>query len=338
MDIKQKISLQAYNTFGIDVLAEKFLEIHSFNDLKLAFEAGIFKENVLILGGGSNILLTSDFKGFVVKNYLRGIAIVEKTDDFILVKAASGEIWHELVLFCVNNQFAGIENLSLIPGTVGAAPMQNIGAYGVELIDVFESLTAMDLETGEMKIFTKNECAFNYRSSVFKTVFKGKYFITDVTFRLTVVPIIKINYGAIQEVLASKNIEFPNIRDVSDAVIEIRQNKLPDPKILGNAGSFFKNPEITDVQFEALKKVYTTIPGYPTTPGFTKVPAGWLIEQCGWKGKQVGNTGAHKNQALVLVNYGNATGAEIMELALAIQQSVQEKFGITIIPEVNVIT
>lgn len=338
MEIKHQISLKTFNTFGINVQADNFVAIGSFDDLNQAFEHQLFAHKCLILGGGSNVLFTGDFAGTIFKNNLKGISILEQDDATVLIKAASGEIWHDLVMYCVQNNFAGVENLSLIPGTVGAAPMQNIGAYGVELIDVFESLSAFDVIEGTNRIFTKEECDFGYRSSVFKTIYKDRYFITDVTLRLSKSPVLNISYGAIKDVLAEKNIIHPTIKDISEAVIAIRKSKLPDPKILGNAGSFFKNPEIPESFYLQLKTTFPEMPGYPTAVGFTKVPAGWLIEQCGWKGKQVGNTGAHKNQALVLVNYGNATGAEIMQHAFTIQQSVQEKFGITIVPEVNLIS
>ena len=338
MEIKHQISLKTFNTFGINVQADNFVAIGSFDDLNQAFEHQLFAHKCLILGGGSNVLFTGDFAGTIFKNNLKGISILEQDDATVLIKAASGEIWHDLVMYCVQNNFAGVENLSLIPGTVGAAPMQNIGAYGVELIDVFESLSAFDVIEGTNRIFTKEECDFGYRSSVFKTIYKDRYFITDVTLRLSKSPVLNISYGAIKDVLAEKNIIHPTIKAISDAVIAIRKSKLPDPNILGNAGSFFKNHEIPESFYLELKTTFPEMPGYPTAVGFTKVPAGWLIEQCGWKGKQVGNTGAHKNQALVLVNYGNATGAEIMQHAFTIQQSVQEKFGITIVPEVNLIS
>ena len=338
MEIKHQISLKTFNTFGINVQADNFVAIGSLDDLNQAFEHQLFAHKCLILGGGSNVLFTGDFAGTIFKNNLKGISILEQDDATVLIKAASGEIWHDLVMYCVQNNFAGVENLSLIPGTVGAAPMQNIGAYGVELIDIFESLTAFDVIEGTNRIFTKEECDFGYRSSVFKTIYKDRYFITDVTLRLSKSPVLNISYGAIKDVLAEKNIIHPTIKDISEAVIAIRKSKLPDPQILGNAGSFFKNPEIPESLFLQLKTTFPEMPGYPTAVGFTKVPVGWLIEQCGWKGKQVGNTGAHKNQALVLVNYGNATGAEIMQHAFTIQQSVQEKFGITIVPEVNLIS
>lgn len=337
MEVSNNINLSPYNTFGIAAIAKQFITINSINDIALAIEANIFTQKHLIIGGGSNILLGGDYDGIVIKNNLKGKQVVNEDDEFVWVKAAGGEIWHELVMFCVNLNLGGIENLSLIPGTVGAAPIQNVGAYGVELTDVFETLEAIDIVTGELKIFPKAECAFGYRTSVFKTNLKGKYFITAVTFKLSKHPVIKMQYGAIKDVLAAQQIVAPTIKDISNAVIAIRSSKLPDPKILGNAGSFFKNPEISNTQFSDLKLLYPEMPGFPTQNNLTKVPAGWLIEQCGWKGKRVGNTGAHKDQALVLVNYGNATGQEIIALAETIQQSVKDKFGIAIVPEVNLV-
>ncbi|MBK8343175.1 MAG: UDP-N-acetylmuramate dehydrogenase [Bacteroidetes bacterium] len=337
MEVSNNINLSSYNTFGISANAKEFITINSINEIALSIDAKIFSQKHLIIGGGSNILLGGDYDGIVIKNNLKGKQVINEDDEFVWVKAAGGEIWHELVMFCVNLNLGGIENLSLIPGTVGAAPIQNIGAYGVELTDVFETLEAIDIVTGELKIFSKAECAFGYRTSVFKTNLKGKYFITAVTFKLSKHPIIKMQYGAIKDVLAAQQIDAPTIKDISNAVIAIRSSKLPDPKILGNAGSFFKNPEISNTHYNDLKLVYPEMPGFTTQNNLTKVPAGWLIEQCGWKGKRVGNTGAHKDQALVLVNYGNATGQEIIALAETIQQSVMDKFGIAIVPEVNLV-
>jgi len=337
LEVSNNINLSSYNTFGISANAKEFITINSINEIALSIDAKIFSQKHLIIGGGSNILLGGDYDGIVIKNNLKGKQVINEDDEFVWVKAAGGEIWHELVMFCVNRNLGGIENLSLIPGTVGAAPIQNIGAYGVELTDVFETLEAIDIVTGELKIFSKGECAFGYRTSVFKTNLKGKYFITAVTFKLNKHPVIKMQYGAIKDVLAAQQIVAPTIKDISNAVIAIRSSKLPDPKILGNAGSFFKNPEISNTHYNDLKLVYPEMPGFTTQNNLTKVPAGWLIEQCGWKGKRVGNTGAHKDQALVLVNYGNATGQEIIALAETIQQSVMDKFGIAIVPEVNLV-
>lgn len=337
MNIQHNISLKPYNTFGIDVNAASFVEIHTTDDVQALVVAGAFRAKYLVLGGGSNVLLTGNFDGLVIRNCLKGIRIVTEDADTVLLEAAGGEVWNEVVMFAVEQGWGGIENMSLIPGTIGAAPMQNIGAYGVELTQVFDSLTAINIETGEEQIFNHADCQFGYRESIFKHALKGKYFITSVRLRLQKKPVVHIAYGAIKDVLAAAQIINPTVKDVSQAVISIRKSKLPDPAVLGNAGSFFKNPEIDVAQYEVLKNNYPSIPGYPTTPGKIKVPAGWLIEQCGWKGKVVGNTGAHKDQALVLVNYGNATGAEIMQLAHNIQQSVQDKFAIQINPEVNLV-
>ncbi len=337
MELKNHISLKDHNTFGIDVKADAFVRIQTANDLQNAVSEGIFTKKYLVLGGGSNILFTGDFHGTVIQNAITGIKIEDETADAVFVSAKGGETWHKLVMFCVERDLGGIENLSLIPGTVGAAPIQNIGAYGVELKETFFQLTAIDLSSGDKKIFTHADCKFGYRNSIFKQELKGKYFIYEVTVRLEKNKKLNVSYGAIRQVLNEKGIEFPTIKNVSDAVIQIRKSKLPDPEILGNAGSFFKNPEIPTAGFEILKKEFPEIPGYPLENNFTKIPAGWLIEQCGWKGKRIGNTGAHKDQALVLVNYGGATGNEIYTLALEIVKSVKEKFGIEIQPEVNII-
>ncbi len=296
---------------------------------------------MLILGGGSNVLFTQDFDGLVLKNSLKGIEIVKEVGDKVFIKAASGENWHQFVLWCIEKNFAGIENLSLIPGCVGAAPMQNIGAYGVELKDVFHELEAIEIATGTTKIFSNDVCRFGYRESVFKKELKNQFIITSVTFQLhnlnvSDLYIYHVDYGDIKAELAENSVFDLNIKAVSDAIIKIRSSKLPDPKELGNSGSFFKNPVISNEQFALLQQAYPLMPSYNAGEGKTKVPAGWLIEQCGWKGKRVGNTGAHAKQALVLVNYGNATGSEVKELATAIQQSVKEKFGIEIEAEVNV--
>ena len=284
------------------------------------------------------MLLCNDYPGLLIRNAIKGLQIVHEDDDHVLLRVYSGESWHETVMYCVERNWGGIENLSLIPGTVGAAPMQNIGAYGVELEQVFDQLEALNLNTLELETFNKTQCAFGYRESVFKRQLKGQYFIYSVTFKLSKKPIIHADYGDIQAILNEKGLsaETAGIKDVSDAVIHIRQSKLPDPKVLGNSGSFFKNPQITKEHFEALKLQFPDIKGYPQNDGI-KVPAGWLIEQCGWKGKRVGNTGSHAKQALVLVNYGGATGSEIYQLAQDIIQSVADKFSIQLEPEVNIV-
>lgn len=338
MNIQQHISLKPYNTFGIDVAAREFVVVNTIEELCVLCAAfNLSDRKLLILGGGSNVLLTQDFDGMVIKMNLKGIEKVGENDEHVWMKAMAGEVWHEFVLHCIAQNYGGIENLSLIPGCVGAAPMQNIGAYGVEIKDTFESLDAVEIATGEVVTFTNADCQFGYRESIFKHDAKGRYIISSVTFRLTKKPTFNVTYGAIQQTLEKNGVTDLTVKAISDAVISIRESKLPNPKVLGNAGSFFKNPEIPVAQFEDLKQQHPTIVGYPTTPGNIKVAAGWLIEQCGWKGKVVGHTGSHKDQALVLVNYGGATGHEIWQLAMDIQASVQAKFGVTINPEVNVI-
>lgn len=338
MNIQQNISLKSFNTFGIEAKAKEFVEIHSKEELEvLCMNFNLKDRKVLVLGGGSNMLLTQDVDGMVIKISMKGISVVAENDTHVWVKAMAGEVWHDLVVWSINRGYGGLENLSLIPGCVGASPMQNIGAYGVEIKHTFDSLEAIELDGGAIKTFSYSECKFGYRESIFKQEAKGKYIIFSVTFKLSKQPIFNTTYGAIQQTLQKNGVSEPSVKAISDAVIEIRSSKLPDPKVLGNAGSFFKNPEIPDAQFEALKQRYPNAVGYPASEGYTKVAAGWLIEQCGWKGKQVGHTGSHKDQALVLVNYGGASGKEIWQLAMDIQRSVLEKFGVTITPEVNVI-
>lgn len=338
MVIYQNISLKPYNTFGIDVNASHFVRVNTVEELQVLCTAfNLSERNKLVFGGGSNLLLTKDFDGMAVKIDLKGIDKIKEDEEHVWIKAMSGEVWHHLVLYSVEHNWGGLENLSLIPGCVGAAPMQNIGAYGVEIKDTFEELFAIEIESGKLVKFTNAECKFGYRESVFKNEEKNKYIIVSVTFKLTKNPKINISYGAIQETINKKGITQPSIKDVSDAVIEIRKSKLPDPKDLGNSGSFFKNPEIELSLYESLKVNHPTMPGYPVGSNKIKVPAGWLIEQCGFKGKRIGNTGSHKDQALVLVNYGGATGNEIYQLALTIQETVKEKFGIQITPEVNIL-
>ena len=337
MNIQESISLKPFTTFGIDQKAKYFTRVGTLSELKAALLAA--KEQqlpVFILGGGSNILLTRDIDALVIKLEIRGINLVKEEGDQLLVEVGAGEMWHELVLHSITQDWAGLENLSLIPGTVGASPMQNIGAYGVEIKDVFDSLQAMHRETLEMHSFDAEACQFGYRESVFKQTLKDQYVITSVTFRLCKTPKFHLEYGAIREVLAANGIEQPSIRAISDAVIQIRQSKLPDPKEIGNAGSFFKNPTIANAQFDALKAEYPSIPGYPSAEG-VKVAAGWLIEHAGWKGKRIGDVGVHAKQALVLVNYGGGSGEELKSLSEQIQASVFEKFGINLQPEVNFI-
>lgn len=336
--MQQNVSLKPYNTFGIDVSSSRFCDVTSADELvALLKDEEHSTQPLLILGGGSNMLLTKDFNGLVIKNSIKGIEIIKEDNDFVFVKAGAGEVWHQFVLYCIANNFAGVENLSLIPGNVGAGPMQNIGAYGVELKDVFHELEAIHIKDRTIRTFSKEDCRFGYRESVFKKEVKGQYVITSVTFRLKKKPVLNTSYGAIEQELQRMGVTQPTIKTVSDAVIHIRQSKLPDPAVLGNAGSFFKNPEIAVEHYEKVKTQHPGLVAYPASEGRMKVAAGWLIEQCGWKGKRVGNTGSHKDQALVLVNYGGANGDEIYKLALEIQKSVRERFNITIEPEVNVI-
>ncbi len=336
MVILKNYSLKSYNTFGLDTKAANLLKVQSVADLKQGLKLPY--ESTFILGGGSNMLLTQDIAGLVIKNEIKGIEIVEETAEKVILSIGGGENWHELVLWAIAHNYGGIENLSLIPGTVGASPIQNIGAYGVELKDVFVKLEAINLATRRKKTFSKKACQFGYRDSLFKTGLKGQYFITKVFLQLTKKHHqLNMNYGAIKTQLAKKSIKKPSIKDLSDAIIAIRSSKLPDPAVLGNSGSFFKNPEIPRTQFDALQTKFPNIVFYELPNGKVKVPAGWLIEQDGWKGKKIGNTGAHAKQALVLVNYGNATGAEVKQLAFAIIASVKKKFGIELTAEVNII-
>jgi UDP-N-acetylmuramate dehydrogenase len=331
-------SLKAYNTFGLDVKAQKLYIVEQESDLQALEDLGVFENEHLILGGGSNVLLTNDFDGSVILIATTGKEEIDSNSETVTAKFAAGEIWHNCVLWAIEKNFGGIENLSLIPGTVGAAPMQNIGAYGVEIKDTFKRLKAFNKKTGSFEFFNAEDCEFGYRESVFKHKLKDQYIITSVEFTLTKSNHkINTSYGAISGVLEQKEIHNPTIKDVSDAVIEIRQSKLPDPKKIGNSGSFFKNPVVDNAIAERIKNDFPNMPAYPAAEGKTKLAAGWLIEQCGWKGKRVGETGSHAKQALVLVNYGNAKGAEIWNLAMVIQDSVKEKFGVEIQPEVNVI-
>ncbi|WP_205503338.1 UDP-N-acetylmuramate dehydrogenase [Rufibacter psychrotolerans] len=339
MRIIRGASLQPYNTFGIDAKATLLAEFTSVEELRALLQnPEVQALPLLILGGGSNVLLTQDVQAAVLLNRIKGITQTEDADGkHVLVTSGSGETWHELVLYTLEHDLGGIENLSLIPGTVGAAPLQNIGAYGVELKDTFHSLEALEIATGELVNFNREQCGFGYRESIFKREAKGKYIVTSVTLRLTKEHTFNTSYGAIQDTLAQQQVKELSLKAISEAVCHIRRSKLPDPAKIGNAGSFFKNPEIPLALFEILKAQYPGIPGYPVSPETVKVPAGWLIEQCGWKGKVLGKHGVHKDQALVLVNYGGATGNEVKALAYEIIQSVEEKFGIRLTPEVNII-
>lgn len=333
MELLNHASLKPFVTFGVEAACDHLYRIDDPEELKVAAQ---YLEKPLILGGGSNILPIGDIHRNVLRIELAGVEVVKKMGADVFVRVAAGEAWHSFVLWALELNLGGIENLSLIPGTMGAAPMQNIGAYGVELISVFEHLEAIEIGTGKMASFTKEQCRFGYRDSVFKNEAKDKYIITSVTLRLSEEHRINTSYGAIQETLQKWGITKPTIQDVSRAVIEIRQSKLADPARIGNAGSFFKNPVIPNAQFEGLKKNYPELPGYPDSSTRTKVPAGWLVEKAGWKGKRIGDAGSFEKQALVLVNHGHATGAEIWALAIEIIRSVEEMFNIALHPEVNI--
>jgi len=337
MTILSNISLKPYNTFGINVLAKHFVSVKSVAELRAVLELESYPEK-LILGGGSNMLLTRDIEALVIHLNLKGIEIVSQNNSKVKVKAFAGENWHEFVLWCLEHDFGGIENLSLIPGNIGTAPIQNIGAYGVELKNVFESCEALHIATGNIKTFTKANCNFDYRNSVFKQEVKGEYIILSVTLTLSVANhSVKTDYGAISDELNRLHIDKPTIQDVSKAVINIRTSKLPDPKIIGNSGSFFKNPIVSKAQFEVLKLNFPEIPSYVISDSEVKIPAGWLIEHAGFKGKRFNNYGVHKNQALVLVNYDDAKGEDLFKLSKLIQETIKRIFNISLEAEVNII-
>ncbi len=337
MTIQENISLKPYNTFGIDAKARFFCEITSIDELRNALMLKDHSKK-FILSGGSNMLITKDIDALVLYIHIKGIHLEQENEDYVTVKVMAGENWHDMVLWTLDQNYGGLENLSLIPGYTGTAPIQNIGAYGVELKDCFVSCEAMDMETLELKTFTKEECQFGYRDSYFKNEGKGKYIITSVKFNLTKKDHkLNTSYGAIETEMEQQQVTNPTIKDVSNAVVAIRRSKLPDPKELGNSGSFFKNPVLTKNEFELFIKNNPEAHYFKVSEEEYKVPAGWLIEQCGFKGKRFGDAGVHKNQALVLVNYGNASGKEIIELAHTIQKKVWDNFGIEIVPEVNII-
>lgn len=337
MKLQTDFPLKPYNTFGIEARAKLFARFDSVQELQTLLQMPeLRQEEKLILGGGSNMLFTKDFDGLVLQNGIKGIKVIHEDEEQVLIEAGGGEVWHDFVLYALQQNYGGSENLSLIPGTVGAAPLQNIGAYGVELKDIFHELEAVHLETGEVRTFDNAACKFGYRESIFKGELKGQYVVTSVIFKLHRKHTLNTSYGAITTTLEEMQVQQPSIQDVSAAVCHIRQSKLPDPKQIGNAGSFFKNPEIPLEQYEQLKQQYSAIPSYPVSDTTVKVPAGWLIEQCGWKGKILGNYGVHKNQALVLVNYGGAKGEHVRQLAYDIIASVEQKFGIRLHPEVNI--
>jgi UDP-N-acetylmuramate dehydrogenase len=336
--ILENVSLKHLNTFGIEAHAKFFVEINSINDLQELIHNKIFRDSEkLIVGGGSNMLFTKNFEGMVLKNNLKGIKVVKEENDFVEVQSAAGEVWHDFVMWCIDKNYGGLENLSLIPGCVGASPMQNIGAYGVEIKDVFSELEAFDIITGQKQIFNKAQCKFGYRESVFKHELKNKFIITAVTFRLSKKPKINTSYGAIEAELQNMKVKDPGIKDVSQAVINIRSSKLPDPKVIGNAGSFFKNPEVDKTVYQNLKVRFSGLVAYEMESGKYKLAAGWLIEKSGLKGFMSGNAAVHDKQALVLVNKGSATGKEIYALSEHVLQTVFSKFGVKLEREVNII-
>ncbi|MFK7951984.1 MAG: UDP-N-acetylmuramate dehydrogenase [Ekhidna sp.] len=338
MIVQQNASLKPYNTFGLDENAGYLAIVDSVGDLDEIYQSSRFRsQKKMILGGGSNVLFTRGFTGIVAKNEIRGISIHKETNEDVLVSAGGGESWHQFVLWSVDKGFGGVENLSLIPGTVGAAPMQNIGAYGVELKEVFHSLEAYEIATGKTVTFFKEDCRFGYRSSIFKGELKDKFVITKVFFSLNKKPIFNLSYGNLKQTLEEMRVDELTLKNVSQAVINIRQSKLPDPLELGNAGSFFKNPIIEKLHFEALKAQFPNIGCYPIDNDSVKVPAGWLIEHAGWKGYRNGDIGVHDMQALVLVNHGKGRGKDIFKLSNEIINSVQSKYGIDLEREVNVV-
>ncbi len=339
MQLEQNVSLLPFNTFRIPVTARYFSVLKSVEELRdiLAKFRSIDALPLMILGGGSNILFKKNVEGLVLKNELKGIELVGEDEASVLIRAGAGENWHRFVMYCIENNYAGIENLSLIPGNVGASPMQNIGAYGVEIKDVFHELEAYDLHENSLRRFSLEDCCFGYRESVFKNIYKNRFVILSVTYRLRKKPEFNTSYGAISQELERMGVEELSIRAVSQAVINIRSSKLPDPAVIGNAGSFFKNPAVPVEQFEVLQKDFPSIVGFDFGEGWKKLAAGWLIEQCGWKGYREGDAGCYPKQALVLVNYGRATGDEIFQLSEKIIESVQAKFGVILEREVNII-
>jgi len=338
MIVQENYSLKQLNTFGINASAKFFATISSTDEFKEILSDQLFNGvSKLILGGGSNLLFTKSFDGIVLKNNLKGIELTKEDEDYYYVKAAAGEVWHEFVMHCIKNNYAGLENLSLIPGCVGASPMQNIGAYGVEIKDSFFELEALHIQDLSIHTFNNSDCKFGYRESVFKRELKNQFIISSVTFKLSKKPNFNTSYGAIEKELETMGISELSIQAISKAVCNIRSSKLPNPSEIGNAGSFFKNPEVSRNKYESLKASFPTIVGYELENGNVKLAAGWLIEQSGWKGKTIGDAGVHKLQALVLVNYGNASGNEIYDLSQKIMDDVKEKYGVELEREVNII-
>lgn len=335
--IESDVSLKNFNTFGIDVSSKLFSQAENEDHVRNVIQSTEFMRNSsLILGGGSNLLFTKNFDGIVLRNHIQGIEVIEETKEYVLVKVGGGVVWHDFVLHCIKKGWHGVENLSLIPGNVGASPMQNIGAYGVEIKEVFHELEAIHLQTGEIHYFNNSACEFGYRESVFKNKLKGQYLISRVIYKLSKKGNYTISYGAIEKQLESMGIQELSAKSISDAVIAIRQSKLPDPKKIGNSGSFFKNPIVDKSTYHMVKSNFPDVVAYSAGKGFMKLAAGWLIEQAGWKGKTFGNYGVHKHQALVLVNYGGASGKEIYDLSAEILDSIKEKFGVQLEREVNI--
>lgn len=338
MIVKNDISLKPYHTFGVNAKARYFTEIASLSDLK---EALLFvnkkKVPLLILGGGSNVLFVGDFEGLVLLNRMQGMKTVKETNEHLWVKVMSGQSWPDWIDYCVERGLGGVENLSMIPGTVGAAPIQNIGAYGAEVKEAIESVEAFDLNKKVIRTFWADECTFNYRSSIFKTVAKGKYFIISVTFKLIKNPTVKLSYAPLKKMFEGRNIHSVSIKEVCQAVKQIRKSKLPNPEVMGNAGSFFKNPVIDEIKLKKLQEHHPNIPYYPVGKNQYKLAAGWMIEQCNLKGKRIGDAEVHTKQALVIINHGSATGKEILKLAMEIINSVKHKFGVLLQFEVNIV-
>jgi UDP-N-acetylmuramate dehydrogenase len=338
IQLQENISLKPFNSFGIDVLTKHFCRVASLYEIQEILEWNKTNNNpLLVLGGGSNLLFTKNYDGLVLQNALKGIELIKEDHEYFYIKAMAGENWHEMVTYCVNMQYQGIENMSLIPGNVGASPMQNIGAYGVEIKDVFESLEAVQISNGTVITFDNKACEFGYRESVFKHQLRNQFIILSVILKLRKIPKYNTSYGNIEQELINMNVQEPNIQSIAEAVTRIRQRKLPDPTKIGNAGSFFKNPIIPTALYDQLKQDYKDMPGFAVSAtAFTKVPAAWLIEQTGWKGFRIGDAGCYPFQPLVLVNYGSATGAEIFNLSTQIIEKVKACFGIQLEREVNI--
>ena len=337
LKISENINLKSLNTFGIEVFGRYYAEINSEKEFLAIINETVYKSSEkLIIGGGSNLLFTKNFEGIIIKNQIKGIEVVKEETDFVYVKAGAGEVWHDFVMWCIHKNYSGLENLSLIPGCVGASPMQNIGAYGVEIKDLFFELEACEIISGKKKVFNKQDCEFGYRESVFKHKCKNKYIITSVTYKLSKIPNFNTSYGAINAELQNMGAQL-NLKNISQAVINIRSSKLPDPKVTGNAGSFFKNPEVTLLVHDKLKAEYSNLVSYPLDNGNFKLAAGWLIEQSGLKGYEKNEAGVHDKQALVLVNKGNAKGGDIYSLSEYVLQTVFAKFGVKLEREVNII-